>query len=155
MERIHLKSVQARFEPSQRLCTSNFEIEPCVLESEVRQELKDTSDGKTSGTDDILMELLKAGGDEAIKIITKICQGIWKITTWPKEWKRAVFISFPKNGDPRECINYRTRLHLFPTSVKFYSGSFRDEQKPSLIENSQKNRLAFERAEEQETRLPT
>ena len=27
---------------------------------------------------------------------------------WPQDWKRAVFIPIPKNGNAKECSNYRT-----------------------------------------------
>ena len=27
---------------------------------------------------------------------------------WPQAWKRSVFISIPKNGNAKECSNYRT-----------------------------------------------
>ena len=27
---------------------------------------------------------------------------------WPQDWKRSVFIPIPKNGNAKECSNYRT-----------------------------------------------
>ena len=35
-------------------------------------------------------------------------QQIWKTEQWPQDWKRSVFISVPKKGNPKECSNYRT-----------------------------------------------
>ena len=37
-----------------------------------------------------------------------ICQQIWKTQPWPQDCKRSVFIQIPKNGNAKECSNYRT-----------------------------------------------
>ena len=33
---------------------------------------------------------------------------IWKTQQWPQEWKRSVFIPFPKKGNAKECSDYHT-----------------------------------------------
>ena len=35
-------------------------------------------------------------------------QQIWKTQQWPQDWKRSVFIPAPKDGNAKECSNYRT-----------------------------------------------
>ena len=35
---------------------------------------------------------------------------------WPQEWKKSVFIQFPKKGNAKECSNYRTIALLSHTS---------------------------------------
>ena len=37
-----------------------------------------------------------------------ICQQVWKIQQWPRDWKRSVFIPIPKKGNAEECSNYWT-----------------------------------------------
>src|SRR5574340_1166302 len=37
-----------------------------------------------------------------------IYQPIWKTHQWPQDWKRSVFIPFPKKGNAKECSNYCT-----------------------------------------------
>ena len=32
----------------------------------------------------------------------------WKTQQWPQDWKRSVFIPIPKEGNAKECSNYRT-----------------------------------------------
>ena len=32
-------------------------------------------------------------------------QQIWKTQQWPQDWKRSVFVSFPKKGNAKECSN--------------------------------------------------
>jgi len=41
-------------------------------------------------------------------VLHSICQQIWKTQQCPQDWKRSVFILIPKNGNAKECSNYRT-----------------------------------------------
>ena len=43
--------------------------------------------------------------DDAVKVLHSICQQIWKSQQWPQDWKRAVFIAIPKEGNAKECSN--------------------------------------------------
>ena len=33
---------------------------------------------------------------------------MWETQQWPQDWKRSVFIPFPKKGNAKECSNYHT-----------------------------------------------
>ena len=85
-----------------------YEQEPEPLLSEIRKALKDLTNRKSPGYDNIPIELFKAAGDVAAKMRTIICQRIWNTNTWPKDWKKSVFIPLPKKGDSRDCANNRT-----------------------------------------------
>ena len=37
--------------------------------------------------------------DDAVKVLPSICQQIWKTQQWPQDWRRSVFIPFPKKGN--------------------------------------------------------
>ena len=52
-----------------------------------------------------LFQILK---DDAVKVLHSICQQIWKTQQWPQDWKRSVFIPFPKEGNVKECLNYHS-----------------------------------------------
>ena len=41
-------------------------------------------------------------------VLHSICQQIEKIQQWPQDRERSVFISIPKEGNAKECSNYRT-----------------------------------------------
>ena len=73
-----------------------------------RKALKDLTNRKSPGYDNIPIELFKAAGDAAAKMLTIICQRIWNTNTWPKDWKKSVFIPLTKKGDSRDCANHRT-----------------------------------------------
>jgi len=85
-----------------------FDQEPMILKSEVIKALQEIKNGKAPGHDDIPIELFKEGGEEAVTILTELCQRIWISGKWPEDWKRSVYIPIPKKGDPRECENNRT-----------------------------------------------
>ncbi|CAF2127266.1 unnamed protein product [Rotaria magnacalcarata] len=46
--------------------------------------------------------------DDSIKVLTTLCQQIWKTKQWPSDWKKSIFIPIPKNGTVKDCSNYRT-----------------------------------------------
>ena len=83
-------------------------LEPDILECEVKWALGSIITNKSSGCDEIPVELFQILKDDAVKVLHSICQQIWKTQRWPQDWKRSVFIPFPQKGNPKECSNYRT-----------------------------------------------
>ena len=81
-------------------------LEPGILESEVKWALGSIIMNKASGCDRIPGELFQILKDDAMKVLHSICQQIWKTQQWPQDWKRSVFIPFPKKGNAKECSNY-------------------------------------------------
>ena len=83
-------------------------LQPDILECEVKWALGNITTNKASGGDGIPVELFQILKDDAVKVLHSICQLIWKTQQRPQDWKRSVFISFPKKGNAKECSNYRT-----------------------------------------------
>ena len=83
-------------------------LEPDILECEVKWGLGSIAINKASGSDGIPVELFQILKDDAVKVLHSICQQIWKTQQWPQDWKRSVFIPFPKKGNTKECSNYHT-----------------------------------------------
>ena len=52
--------------------------------------------------------LKKKKKNDAVKVLHSICQQIWKAQKWPQDWKRSIFIPFPKKGNAKESSNYHT-----------------------------------------------
>ena len=63
---------------------------------------------EANGGDEILVELFQILKDDAVKVLHSICQQIWRAQQWLQDWKRSVFIPFPKKGNAKECSNYCT-----------------------------------------------
>ena len=63
-------------------------LEPEILECEVKWALGSITTNKASGGDRILVELFQILKDDAVKVLHSICQQIWKTQLWPQDWKR-------------------------------------------------------------------
>ena len=84
------------------------QLEPDILEYEVKWALETITTNKVSGGDGIPVELFQILKDDAVKELHSICQQIWKSQQRPHNWKRSVFIPVPKKGNAKECSNYCT-----------------------------------------------
>ena len=82
-----------------------FPLESDILECEVKWALESITMNKASGCNGISVELFQILEDDAVKVLHSICQQIGKTRQWPQDWKRSVFISIPKKGNPKECSN--------------------------------------------------
>ena len=84
------------------------DLEPDILECEVKWALGSITMNKASRADGIPAELFQVIKDNAMKVLHSIYQQIWKTQQWPQDWKRSVFIPIPKKGNAKECSNYKT-----------------------------------------------
>ena len=92
------------------------DLEPDILEYEVKQALESITTNKASGGDDIPVELVQILKDDAVKVLHSVCQQIWKTQQWPQDWQRSVFIPIPKKSNAKECSNYGTIALILHTS---------------------------------------
>ena len=84
------------------------DLEPDILECELKWALGNITMNKASGGDGIPVELFQILKDDAVKVLHSICQQIWKTQQWPRDWKMSVFIPIPKKDNAKECSNYHT-----------------------------------------------
>ena len=82
------------------------QLEPDILECEVKWGLGSITTNNASGGDGIPVELFQILRDDVVKGLHSMCQQIWKSQQWPQDWKRSVFISIPKKGNVKECSDY-------------------------------------------------
>ena len=92
------------------------DLEPDILECEVKWALGSITTNKASGSDRSPAELFQVLKDDAVKVLDSICQQIWKTQQWPQDWKRSVFILIPKKSNAKECSNYCTTVLISHTS---------------------------------------
>ena len=59
------------------------DLEPDILECEVKWALECITTNKASGDDGIPVELFQILKDDAVKVLFSICQQIWKTQQWP------------------------------------------------------------------------
>ena len=90
-----------------------------MLREEVGEAVRNPTVGKSPGVDNTPSELLKNGGKATI-VLTEICQKIWEMKEWPKEWTQSLVIPVPKKGNLKQCQNYCTiSLISHPSKIKF------------------------------------
>ena len=78
-----------------------------ITSEEVSHVIRKMKNGKALGIDGIPAELLKQGGKEMVKRITRLCNHVWKSGEVPRDWKDVIIIPLPKKGDLKDCINWR------------------------------------------------
>ena len=83
-------------------------LEPDILECNVKWALGGITTNKASGGDGIPVDLFQILRDDAMKVLHSRYQQNWKTQQWPQDWKRSVFIPIPKKGNAKECSGYRT-----------------------------------------------
>ena len=107
-----------------------------------------------------LFKILK---DDAVKLMHSIFQQIRKTQQWPQDWKRSVFISIPKKGKAKECLNYCTTALISHEYEPFMQTFLPCEKVKSFklgfnstgTEKFQMYKLDLEKGEEPEIKLPT
>ena len=90
------------------VCGIKKQIEPDILECEVKWALESITMNKANGGDEIPDELFQILKDDAVKVLLSICQQIWKTQQWPQDLKRSVFTLIPKKDNAKEFSNYHT-----------------------------------------------
>ena len=53
--------------------------------------------GKSAGVDNIPADIVQAGGETMIDVLTMICDRIWRIEEWPR-WTQSLIITLPKRA---------------------------------------------------------
>ena len=68
------------------------QLEPDILECEVKRALESITMNKASGIEGIPIELFQILKNDAVKMLHSICHQIWKTHSQPQDWKRSVFL---------------------------------------------------------------
>ena len=100
--------------------------------------------GKSAGLDNIPAELVQAGGEAMIDILTAVCNKIWKTGEWPTTWTQSLVITLPKKGNLQLCQNYRTiSLISYPSKVmlKIILNRLQPQTEESIAEEQAEGRI--------------
>ena len=94
-------------------------LEPDILECEVKWTLKSITTNKASGRDGIPVELFQILKDDAVKVLHSICQQIWKtaVATEKKTGKCQLSFQSQRKAMPKNAQT-TTQLHSSQTLVK-------------------------------------
>ena len=74
-------------------------IEPDILDCEVKWALGSINTNKVSEGDEIPVKLFQMLKDDAVEVFHSTCQQIWKTQKWSQDWKRSVFVPIPNKDN--------------------------------------------------------
>ena len=83
------------------------DLEPDILECEVKWALESIATNKASGGDGIPVALFQILKDDAVKVLHSICQHL-ENSEVATGLEKVSFYSNPKKGNAKECPNYCT-----------------------------------------------
>jgi hypothetical protein len=75
---------------------------------------------KSPGNDQILADLIKAGGETLYSEIHRLICSIWNKEELPQQWKESITVPIYKKGDKTDCNNYQG-IYLLSTAYKILS----------------------------------
>ena len=104
-----------------------------ILREEVEIAVASLKKGKSSGVDNKPAELVQAGGENMIDVLTEICNRICRTGEWPTPWTQSLIITLPKNGNLQLWQNYRT-INLICHLSKFMLKVVLNRLKPQAEE---------------------
>ena len=93
------------------------DLEPDILECEVKWALGSISTNKASGGDGTPVELFQFLKDDVVKVLHSIFQQLGKTQQWPQDWKISVFIISQRKAKPKNAPT-TTQLHISHTLAK-------------------------------------
>ena len=93
------------------------DLEPDILECEVKWALESITMNKASGDDRIPVELYHILKDDAVKVLHSICQHVWKTQQWPRTGKGQFSFQFQRKAMSKNAQT-TTQLHSSHTLVK-------------------------------------
>ena len=122
------------------------DLEPDILECEVKWALESITTNKASGGDGIPVELFQILKDDAVKVLHSICQQIWKLSSGHGTGKGQFSFQSQRKAMPN---NAQTTAQLYSPHMLVSNA----QNSPS--QNFQMFKLDLEKAEEPEIKLPT
>ena len=93
-------------------------LEPDILECEVKWALESITTNKASVGDGIPVELFQILKDDAVKVLHSICQQIWKTQQWPQDWNGQFSFQSQRKEMPKNAQT-TTQLHSSHMLVMF------------------------------------
>ena len=98
MARIHKRTIQKDLHDTDNHDGVITHLEPDILECKVQWALGSITMNKTSGDDEIPVELFQILKDDAVKVLHSVCQQIWKT----QHWSQLAKVSLHSNPKKRQ-----------------------------------------------------
>ena len=79
----------------------------CITRQEIKAALKNVKNGKATGMDTIMTELLKADTETTACALQDLFRTVWEVEVIPENWNCGLIVKLPKKGNFTECENWR------------------------------------------------
>ena len=101
-----------------------------IFREEVEIAVASLKKGKSAGVDNIPGELVQAGGETMVDVLTEICNRIWRTGEWPTPWTQSLLSHSLKRAT---CSSART-ISLISHSSKLMLKIILNRLKPQAEE---------------------
>ena len=78
-----------------------------IIREEVELAVRKLKNNKAPGSDEIVAELVKNGGQVMVDWLWELLREMWKTKRVPQEWKNTILIPLHKKRSRKDCNNYR------------------------------------------------
>ena len=117
MVKIHRRTVQKYLNDPDNHKGVVTQLEPDILECEVKWALGNITRNKVSGDDGITAELFQILKDDAVKVLYSLGQQIWKTQPWPQDRKSQFSFQSQRKAVPKN-VQTTAQLHSSHTLAK-------------------------------------
>jgi hypothetical protein len=108
-------------------------LAPCPNRLPVEIAIAKLEKYKSPGSDQILAELIQAGGKILLSTIHKLINSVWNKEELPNQWKESIIVTVHKKGNKTDCNNY-CGISLLSTSYKILSNILLSRLSPYIDE---------------------
>ena len=115
---------------------------PEILKGEVQLAIREMKNNRSPGEDEIICEMLKAGGETLIEMLTKIFNRILNCGQIPHEWRNADVVVIYKKGCSKNIKNYRP-ISLLSHLYKVFTRVLQRRIKQTLEWNQPREQAGF------------
>lgn len=132
----------------------NEDIEGEIHQMEVISAIARMKIGKAAGADGIAPELIKYGGPEMMRVLTRIFQKAWNHNKIPDEWRQNLIIPIHKKGNSWDCNNYRA-ICLSSIVYKLYTRILERRLRKVVEDEMEEEQAAFREGRQTQDHLFT